>query len=424
MRRIYMKIIALTQTQYKNFSTLHPQRNFGQTVEYTYLEENRPLEKLFLGLIDEANNVWAATLLLVKKETPTIRIAFAPDGFLIDYTNFTLLKEFTEELIKYLKRERITYLITNPMFKYRTFNKKNALIDSLQPIYNHFIRLNYQEIGYDSDFSKYDVILETVGLNPTDIYKKFNRNTKRLIKESLNFGITLHKGSSKDIPLFYEIIKKKTQKSQSYYQNMMNAYNTNENKMEIFFTKLNPQTFLNNMKKLYEKERKRNETIYKTINKRNGKMTEKMLNKKINSDSTLEKYKNLLNKAILLSQKGQVEITIGTSAVIKNNREIYFLIDGYREAFRSIHSSYLLKWAIIKKYAKDGYHTFNLGEIHKNYMTKYHGQYIYKIGFGGNVIEYPQNFLLVVNQRQFIAYTKMKKWKEKLKRYELPHHTK
>ena len=55
-----MKIIVLTQTQYKNYSNIHNERNFGQTIEYSLLEENCSLKKLFLGLIDESNNLYAA----------------------------------------------------------------------------------------------------------------------------------------------------------------------------------------------------------------------------------------------------------------------------------------------------------------------------------------------------------------------------
>ena len=93
-----MKIIMLTQQQFKNYSNLHHQRNFGQTIEYSLLEENRNYNKVFLGLVDESNNLHAATLLLIKNISPTIKEAFAPNGFLIDYTNYDLVKTFTEEL--------------------------------------------------------------------------------------------------------------------------------------------------------------------------------------------------------------------------------------------------------------------------------------------------------------------------------------
>ena len=132
----------------------------------------------------------------------------------------------------------------------------------------------------------------------------------------------------------------------------------------------------------------------------------------------LEKYRDLLNKAISFSKNNQDSIIIGTSAIIKNNKEIYFLIDGYKESYRFIHSSHILKWALVKKYSSLGYKTFNLGEIHKDYQnidSKYRGQYMYKIGFGGNIVEYPPNLLLIINKPIYSAYTKLNKFIQKKK---------
>ena len=132
----------------------------------------------------------------------------------------------------------------------------------------------------------------------------------------------------------------------------------------------------------------------------------------------LEKYRNLLTDAINFSKNNSESVIIGTSAIIKNNKEIYFLIDGYKEAYRSIHSSHILKWALVKKYSDLGYKIFNLGEIHKDYQnknSKYHGQYMYKIGFGGNIVEYPPNLLLVINKPVYSAYTKLNKLIQKKK---------
>ena len=412
-----MKIINLTQTQFKNYSNIHNQRNFGQTIEYSNLPMNSNHKRLFLGLIDDSNNIHAAALIIIKKISPNIYEAYSPNGFLIDYSNFDLVKIFTEELINYLKDEKVTYLITNPMFKYRIYNKQNILIHNNVNILEHLYKLDYKSIGYQSDFERYDIIIENYN-DINDIYRKFNRNTKRNIKESLNMGITLHKASTKDIETFYNIIKKKTNNSYTFYYNLMNTYNTKNNKMEIFFTKLNPQKFLINTKKLYEAEVRKNEAIHQTVQRKMGKMTEKILNKKINSDSLLEKYKELLNKAINFSKNQEESVIVGTCAIIRNNKEIYFLIDGYNEKYRSIHSSHILKWALIKKYSKNGYKIFNLGEINKDYFNKtnkYHGQYMYKIGFGGNIIEYPPTLLLVINKPLYNTYIKMNKIKDKLK---------
>ena len=165
---------------------------------------------------------------------------------------------------------------------------------------------------------------------------------------------------------------------------------------------------------MYEKIKEQNEQIHKKFNNNLGHVTEKLLNKKINSDNTLEKYKQELNKAISLNQKYQDDIIIGTSIIIRNNHEIYFLIDGYQEEFRKLHSTHSLKWAIISTYFKRGYHIFNLGEIHKDYYdksSKYYNQYLYKIGFGGNIIEYTPNLQYIINKPLYNIYTKINRKK-------------
>lgn len=412
-----MKIINLTQTQFRNYSNIHQQRNFGQTIEYSQLPEYCNHKKIYLGMIDQSNNLLCASLILIKNVTPTIKEAYAPNGYLIDYSNKSLVTEFTKNLIDYLKEEKVTYLITNPMFKYRIYNKQNIQLENNISILHHFYSLGYKDIGYPNDFSRFDIIIDKKN-SSNQIYKNFNRTNKRNIKDSMNIGITLHKGSINDIDTFYNIIKKKTKYGNSYYYNLMNTFKSKDNKMEIFFTKLNPNKFLLNSKKLYEKEHQRNEAIHNLINKNMGKMTEKILNKKINSDRLLEKYRILLNKAINLSQKTNDDIIIGTCAIIKNNQEIYFLIDGYKEEYRYIYSTNILKWAIIKKYSILGYQIFNLGEIYMDYSnknSKYNGQYMHKIGFGGNIIEYPPNLLLIINKPAYNTYIKLNNLKNKLK---------
>ena len=95
-----MQIVNITPTQYQNYAALHNTKSFGQTIEYSCLAKN----KLFLGLTDNSNNIYAAVLLIIKNISPRIKEAYAKDGFIIDYKNSNLLKTFTIELKKYLKK--------------------------------------------------------------------------------------------------------------------------------------------------------------------------------------------------------------------------------------------------------------------------------------------------------------------------------
>lgn len=410
-----MKIINLTQTQYQNYAKNNSYQNFGQTVEFATLIENNHKKKHFLALVDSSNNVLAATLILLINKAPRIKEAIAPNGFLIDYHNFELVEIFTRKLKKYLQLENVTYLITNPMFKNKVYNKQNHLIINNENILNNLYQLGYQNIGYMGEFTKYDIIIENDnGIQA--IYNNFNRNTKRNIQYAKNIGLKLQKGTINDLPKVYPLFAKKTSNDLFYYQNLMQNYKNNDNKMELFFVKLNPHRFLITCQNRYEKEKIKNDYLHEKFNKYAKKSSEKLINKKLNSDKTLQKALNTLNYAIKLNQQYQEDFLIGTSLIIRNKREIYFLIDGFNEECRFIYSTHLLKWAIIKKYVSLGYHVFNLGEINQNYrskQSKYHSQYQFKIGFGGNVIEYPPNLLLIINNFTYSAYQKMKRWTNK-----------
>ena len=140
-----MKIINLTQTQFKNYSNIHNQRNFGQTIEYSNLPMNSKHKRLFLGLIDDSNNIHAAALIIIKKISPNIYEAYSPNGFLIDYSNFDLVKIFTEELINYLKDEKVTYLIILYIF--------------LKDYQNLFFYLRFFQSFYPFFFELFDELL-------------------------------------------------------------------------------------------------------------------------------------------------------------------------------------------------------------------------------------------------------------------------
>ena len=285
-----MKIINLSENEYREYASKNTYSNFGQSLEYSEIQNNVRKNKLFLALVDSSDKIQAAALILIRNVSSIAKEAIAPNGFIIDYSNFELVSKFTTLLKERLSKEHVTYLITNPMFKYKVYNKDNIIIENNENILMNLYNLNYKSIGYFSPFEKYDVIIEN-NISSNDIYRNFNRNTKRNIKEALNLGITLHKGTIDNLEEAYQIFRKKTKRKLSYYSDLMNIYNNKDNKMEIFFARLNPHRYLVNAQKLYELEQEKNNQIHENFNNNIGKVTEKQLNKKINSDSTLEKAK-------------------------------------------------------------------------------------------------------------------------------------
>ena len=86
-----MKIIELTETQFKNYSKLHSSRNYYQTVEYAHSNKGTIY---YLGYINENDNTLMAAVLLLERSLGTIKFGYVPGSFLVDYNNDNLFKEF------------------------------------------------------------------------------------------------------------------------------------------------------------------------------------------------------------------------------------------------------------------------------------------------------------------------------------------
>ena len=392
-----MKLIELTETQYRNYSRIHKEKNYCQTVEYTNLLENKKYNKNYLGLIDDNDNVLGATLLL--SSSLGIKKGIIPGGFLIDYTNKDLLDTFCKYLKDYLKKSNYIYVSMFPLFRYKVYNSKKVLLQDNSDIVNILNKYNFVATDYTNKFSKYDLVVESKK-NLNDIYNSFNSNTKRNIRNSIYMGITIEKANDNELDTFYEMAKKCTKQSISFLKNYLTSYSTPDNAMEVYYAKLKADVYINNYRHLLAKEQKRNRNLNNNLQNNNSKKRNKTISRKMESDRLIEKYNNQIIKGTELLKKYPNGIILGTTAVLLNKKEVYFLMEGHDETINKVSTSHILKWEIIKKYYQQGYRIFNLGSVHNNLNKKgkFYGLYQHKIGFGSDIIEYYPNLDLVLNQ--------------------------
>ena len=399
-----MRIIELSELQFKNYSNVHSERNYFQTIEYAKMQFINHYKPLYLGLIDDNDNVLAATLIL-EQEIKGNKMGYAPGGFLIDYKDLNLLETFTNELKKYLEKLEYLFIRMNPLFPYKVYNRHGKIIKDNSLILNKLNSLDYQNIGYQDEFSKYEIITKAHDINSA--YKNFNRNNKRNIVKNLQMGITIHQDNPNNFKNLYPLIEKKNDNSLEYYEKYLKYFNKNHLTTEIYYAKINTETYVNNFRYLLMQEESKNQKINEKIQDPNINKTDKIINLKLESDKKINKYKQEVIKATEIYTKYPQGLIVGVSMIIKNNREITFLVDGYYDLLKEIHASHLLKWEIMKKYIAQGYKRFNFGEIvtFKDISSKYYGLYVHKIGFGGKIIEYCNQLDLVVNKYKYKFFT-------------------
>ena len=148
-----MEIVLLDEAKFDNFALNHPLSNYYQTSNYGKLMTKHGHNAYYLGLVDSSNNVQAATLMLVKNEKNEKRkMGYAPRGFLIDWNNDELVKEFTEKIKEYLSSRNFTYLKIDPSIVYKEHdiegNEKNDGEQNLSFVQN-LQSLGYIHMGYN-----------------------------------------------------------------------------------------------------------------------------------------------------------------------------------------------------------------------------------------------------------------------------------
>ena len=415
-----MMIIELNEEQFRSYANFHSNRNYFQTVEFANMYELYGYKKLYVGLVDDNNNLIAASLLLLNK-IKNYKYAYAPRGFLIDYNDMELFKTFTIMLKNYLKRIKVVFVKFDPRFVYKKYDKDLNVINDNSKMIPFLESLDYVHLGFNTYFesinSRFEVISTDFG-SIKEAYDSLSRNVKRSIIENNKMGISIHEGDASNIDLFYNIIKKKTKNNLVYFKNYFKCFNTQDNKIELYFAKINTETYVNNYRYLVNKETKNNNLINGKMQDINSYKSKNLLDKKILSDHLLQEYNNKLVDAINLYKNYPNGLIVGTCAVIVNNKEVYFLMDGYVPELKEIHTSYSLKWEIIKKYINLGYKVFNLGEITGNFSSennKYYGLFFSKMGFNSYVYEYPGEFDLVVNKFMYKLYYNVMHYESKRK---------
>ena len=105
-----MLIEQIEKNVFDEFAKNHVLRNFYQTSAYGELMSRNGYTALYIGGFTNSKLV-AASLILCKSIGPNIKYGYAPRGFLINYYDTSLLKEFSKriQLKKFIKK--IIYMV-------------------------------------------------------------------------------------------------------------------------------------------------------------------------------------------------------------------------------------------------------------------------------------------------------------------------
>ncbi|MFA5407198.1 MAG: peptidoglycan bridge formation glycyltransferase FemA/FemB family protein [Bacilli bacterium] len=410
-----MQIIELTKEQFDKFAVNHKNRNFNQTSQYGSLMNRHGFIDIYVGLLDDNNNLIGGSLILGQKKFGRYKIGYAPRGFLIDFNDSIIVENFTKLLSEYLFRLGYIYVKIDPRIIHIERDQAgNPVIGGINndDIISHLKKLNYVHKGFNLNFEtlkpRWNAITK-LSASSDRLFTLFKKQVRNKIRKSFKRGITIYKGTPEDLKLFYSLIDKRRSQKLNYYLDMYELF-SKDNMLDIYFAKLDPAIYTKSSKELYENELKYNSEITELIqNSMQDKSKNSYISIKMESDQLLGIYKKDLINANNMYRAYPNGIVIATSAIVKYGNEIFFLIDGYNDKFKPFCANYLMKWAIINEYARKGFLYINHNGITGNFNKEdpFYGLYQFKKGFNSDVIEYIGEFDLIVNKNIYHAYQQL-----------------
>ena len=370
----------------------------------------------YLGIVNDENKLIGATLIIYKEVFMGNKMAYAPRGILFNYEDAASVKEMASKLKKTLGKQGFMLLRIDPYIpltirdsdgNIMNFNNQgNAIVDNL-------IKAGFSYRGktlfFETEKPRWEALV-ILQRDIREIFAKLDKRTRNKIRRATNSGLIVEKDQDKDINALYNFVGHKDHKPISYYKEICNKF---ESSVEIYYAKLDTESFLINSRRNYEKELDYNATLSEKIQNMSidDRDRENYLNKKMESDKLITAYKSNLLSATDLLRSNPSGLVVAGAMVIRYDNAAFLITEGTDDQYGSLNAISLIKWQLINDYNEQGLKYLNLngivGEFEK--QNEFSGLNESKLGFNSTITEYVGEFDIVLNSFAYNLYKKTNK---------------
>lgn len=396
-----MKLVELSIREFENFAYNHPLRSYAQTVNYAKLMGEMGFSYDYIGYKDDMDNIVAGSLVLTKK-IKYGKYAYAPKGFLVDYYNASLFKDFFNEVVSYYNKKGCAFIKINPEIIIGELNPKRSFAAN----YNQNVKIidDLKSLGFKRrrEIKPLDFIFPRI--SPYINLKTYNRDNlsdevKNILSTSTSSGLILEDASNKDVSLLYDYIKGNATDSINFYRNMLNIFtgNTGAN-AELVLLKIDYEACLIQTQRAYEKELEHNNECNEKIQTDNSPA---VLEEKMASDRDLILIKQQVVQATNNLKKQKYEY-IAAALLMKFENRISIIASGYDSKFISFNPMFYMYEAIIDRYKND-YDFLDLNGLANSFgqNSPYYKYNESKIGMNPDVYEFIGEFDYIIDEGKF-----------------------
>lgn len=391
-----MKFVSnIKKEEYKKFYKKFNTASFMQSYEWgEFCIKGKGQKPYYVGMKDDNNNLVCAALLLKTTLPLGLSYFYSPRGYLIDFKNLDLLEEFTNNLKKFIKKEKGIYLKVDPEVIYQTLSNDALVIpgENNYELHKYLIKIGYKHKGfnklYEHNQPRYTFIIDLTNDYENKMNKSFLKNINKSKEYCLEF-IVGNKDNLKDFNYLYQKTKERDNfngYSNSYYEHFYDLLNK-EDMAQIFLVKIYPSKIINNLN-----------------NKLNELNNELSTIKNPNKKELINKTITRINKELSLFYKYKDKkdgMYISAHIMAFSNDTATALYAGSDKDFQCTYANNFMYYEKIK-YAKDkGYKYLDLFGVTGDPKTEYKnlaGIFEFKKNLGGDLKEFIGEYDLISNK--------------------------
>ena len=409
-----MKFIEdIPKEKYEKFVKNHKKSHFLQSYAWgEFSKKEKNLIPHYVGLEDDKQNLVATALLLEKKLPLNLCYFYAPRGFILDYSNEEILKEFTTKLKDYSKKKKAIFFKIDPDIIYNSEDTLgNKLIEKNNQELELLKKLGYKHLGFTKNFETMQPRY-TFRINMDrpweEIENNFSKTTKQRIKKAEDFFVEVKIGTKEDINTFYDLMiltenrKDFVTHNNQYYQSLYEIWNQ-DNSCNLFLGSIDLDKIINRQTNIQDELKEELEQLPKENLSKSQNTKKQELEKRMN------KISNDLSRYISLRTEYDNNITLSAHFIIEYGDKAWVLYAGNHNILTDTYTNYETYKTHIKYYYDKGtkiYDQFGtIGDLRED--NPLIGLHESKKKFGGDYVEFTGEFDYVIKPFMYFIFTKL-----------------
>ena len=336
--------------------------------------------------------------------------------FLIDYNKTELLKKFTLEVKKYLKKKKGIFIKINPYLIYQERDINGDIVENgidNKNVVEELKKLGFIHTGFTINYGKdleprWISVLDLEGKTEEGLLKDMRSTTRWGINNSYKHGLKLVEIDKSRINEFKKLMEHTGERrgfidrSEAYYEKMYDAF-SKDDKIKIMLVELDIDEYLYNL------NNQKQQNLLKQVeakNKPDSAKAKRVLKELQSQFESLEKRISNLEK--LQKEKGNKIVVAGGLFMTFGTQVVSLFGASYRE-YMKFNGQFFLNFKMIKYALNNGYKKYNFygitGEFNED--SEMFGLFDFKRGFNAHVEELIGEFTLITNKFFYKVYNLM-----------------